>query len=105
MIQKKHIKSRKSCKLIFVVPPEELPEGIEIQTLAIAGNFNDWDPEATLLEANRDGNYRAVIEVPEGEHVRFRYLANGEIWFNAWQADGYAPNGFGEENCVVVAAD
>ena len=69
----------------------------------MAGNFNDWNPEATSFEVGQDGNCRAVIEVPAGEEIRFRYRANGEIWFNAWQADGYMANGYGQENCVVIA--
>jgi hypothetical protein len=102
MLKKQYIKSRKVCKVTFEVPKAELPEGVEIETVHLAGNFNDWDPTATPMERRRGGVFRAVLELERGREYQFRYVVNGEHWFNDWHADAYVPGGFGEDNCVVV---
>jgi hypothetical protein len=105
MIQKSYIKTRKTCKVTFQLPEDEIPSGIEIESLALVGNFNEWDPAAFPMKRNKQGVYRAEIELEPGQEVQFRYLANGEHWFNAWEADAYIPNHYGTENCVVLATE
>ena len=105
MIEKKYIKSRKTCKVIFTIPNAELPEGLEVESLSVAGTFNNWDPEATPMKQKKNGVYSAEVEVKPGEACEFRYVANGEHWFNAWEADAYTPNAFGADNCVVTTPE
>ena len=105
MIKKTYIKTRDTCKITFRIPERELPENLDIESVALVGDFNDWDPEATPMTPTKKGVYKAQIEVPPGQTVHFRYLANGAHWFNAWDADDYALNDFGTEDCVVYAED
>jgi len=37
-----------------------------------------------------------------GREYQFRYLVDGQDWYNDWQADKYVPNNFGGDNSVVV---
>jgi hypothetical protein len=102
MIEKQYVKSRKVWKITFELPTKGLPEGIEIENAFLAGEFNDWAPTATpMTPRKKDGAFRATVELEPGEY-QFRYVINGEHWYNDQNADGYVPSGFGEHNCVVA---
>lgn len=101
MLKKRYIKSRKTCKVTFELPKVELPDDIEVESVCLVGTFNDWDPEATPMIRNRKGAFRVTLELEPGQEYLFRYVINGEHWYNDWHADAYVPNGLGEDNCVV----
>ncbi|MEM7331728.1 MAG: isoamylase early set domain-containing protein [Chloroflexota bacterium] len=106
MIQKKYVKSRDSYKITFKIPASELPEAIEVTAVSVVGSFNDWDPAANPMQLTKKGVFQTTIELAPHQSYQFRYLANGDKYFNAWQADGYIGNGLGEENCVInIEAD
>jgi len=68
--------------------------------VAIAGDFNNWQPEATLMERNGDGNsFVALLPLPPGRY-RYRYVIDGQ-----WKSDPHneyvESNPFGELNSVV----
>jgi len=101
MFSTTYVKSRQVWKVEFELPVEECPQGLEVQTVHVVGDFNDWSHEATPM-ALRKGVYHATLELlPECEY-EFRYLINGEIWCNDWQADAYVPNIYGQDNGVVI---
>ena len=104
MIKKTYIKTRKACKITFQIPRNELPADIQIEAVSLVGNFNDWDPAADPMTRNKKGDYKTQLEVEPGQVIRFRYLANGKHWFNAWEADSYVPNDLGTEDCLVIAS-
>jgi 1,4-alpha-glucan branching enzyme len=68
------------------------------------GEFNEWSAEtATKLKKQKDGSYKATVELETGKEYAFRYLFNGTTWVNDEAADKYVPNGISyEENSVVV---
>ena len=101
MLLKKYVRSRNVCKVTFVVPEEELPEGVEIESIAVVGEFNGWAGDAAPMNRRRGGLYRADVELEPGKEYQFRYLLNGEAWYNDWYADAYVPGDMGGENCVV----
>jgi hypothetical protein len=101
MLKKQYVKSRKVYKVTFSVPKSQYPEGVEIQSLHLVGDFNDWDRSATPMEPTSKGLYRATLELEPGSDYHFRYFLNGEQWLNEWDADGYIKNEFGEDNCVL----
>ena len=102
MLKKRYIKSRQVAKVTFEVPKAELPEGIEVETVHVVGEFNDWDPTATPMARRRGGVYRATLDLEPGREYQFRYLVNGEHWCNDWRADAYVPSSTGGDNCVVL---
>ena len=59
MIEKKYIKSRKTYKVTFTVPDTELPENLHVESLSVAGDFNDWNPETAPMKRNKQGVYWA----------------------------------------------
>ncbi len=106
MISKKYIKSRKVAKVTFELPRTELPEGLEVESAHLVGEFNDWDPVATEMKySEKKKAYWTTVDLEPGREYQFRYLINDEQWCNEWAADDYAPNSFGEDNCIVVTPD
>lgn len=106
MLKKQVVKSRNVVKVTFAVQKEELPEGLEVKTLHVVGEFNDWDETADPLAFHRKKKaYRTTLELTPGRSYMFRYLINSQHWCNDWEADEYTPNTFGEDNCVVVAPE
>ena len=81
----------------------ELPAWIWADHIAVVGEFNQWDPKATLLRQERDGVWRAVIELPVGHRYEFRYLVD-DHWLTDYQADGFTRNPYGTHNSILFAA-
>jgi 1,4-alpha-glucan branching enzyme len=95
MIKKRFIKTKKTCKVTF-----ELPEDIEAKSASLVGEFNNWDEAATPLKKVK-GVWRTTVELDQGKEYQYRYLVNGEQWYNDWDADKYVPNFVNGDNSVV----
>ncbi|MGH3599354.1 MAG: isoamylase early set domain-containing protein [Pseudonocardiaceae bacterium] len=68
--------------------------------IAVVGDFNGWDPEATLM-IERGTTCQASVVVDAGRRYAFRYRTASGRWFNDEAAHDYEQNGFGEKNSVV----
>ncbi len=68
----------------------------EANTVAVVGNFNEWDADATPMKKNRSGVWKADLVLDEGNY-EFRYLVNGQEWRNDEEAAA-TPNVFGSYN-------
>jgi 1,4-alpha-glucan branching enzyme len=66
-----------TVRVTFVLPAAE-PTG----DVSVVGDFNDWDPYAHPLRRRGNGARSAAVDVPAGATVRFRYLAEGGVWFD-----------------------
>jgi 1,4-alpha-glucan branching enzyme len=64
-------------RVTFVLPATE-PAG----AVSVVGDFNDWDPHAHPLRKRANGTRSAVVTIPAGATLHFRYLAEGGIWFD-----------------------
>ena len=49
MIEKTYLKSKARYRVTFKLSPAELPEDIQPKQISLMGEFNDWDPTATLM--------------------------------------------------------
>jgi len=105
MLKKKYIKSRDVSKVTFELSSKELPSDLEVQSVHLLGDFNGWDPAATPMNFLKRGAYQTTLELETGQKYQFRYLVNGEHWCNDWEADAYAPSGFGPQNSVLSTAN
>ena len=97
MISKSYTKSGSSCRVTFRVPTEDL----EAEQVSVLGDFNDWDPESHPLKLRKNGTFSVTFSLEAGRPYRFRYLADGERWFNDEQADSTERNRFGTEDAVL----
>ena len=80
----------------------EMPSDIQAETLAVLGDFNNWDTDSGLMKRRKDGVWAKTIRMNPGTY-HFRYLASDGTWYNDPAADGYEPSGLGEDNCILVA--
>ncbi len=68
---------------------------IACQKVAVAGSFNGWSKDATLLrDPDGDGTYVATIELARGHH-QYKFVINDSVWTHdadnpRTEADGHS---------------
>lgn len=82
-----------TVRITFALPADE-PNG----AVSVVGDFNDWNPHANPMRKRANGTRSAVVTVPAGATVRFRYLAEGGVWFD----DETAPARDGQDARIAV---
>ena len=98
MIHKQICSTKGVMEVIF-----ELPSGMWADRVYVVGDFNDWSKTETPMRQERDGVWRAMVEVPLGRQYEFRYLIDGN-WRTDYHADGSRTNVYGTENSVLDAS-
>lgn len=94
-IRKQYLKSKPICKVTFSVPAKEA------NSVAVVGNFNEWNTKATSLKKLKNGTFKGTVDLEKDNAYEFRYLVDGS-YLNDDQADGYAWNDYaGAENGVL----
>jgi 1,4-alpha-glucan branching enzyme len=97
MIKREPVKQSNQVKVTFVVPHDPAQPRI-----SVLGDFNAWDPKANPL-VKRANNTRSVsVTLEPNRQYQFRYRTEDGEWLDDEQADGYAPNEFGTQNCLIV---
>jgi 1,4-alpha-glucan branching enzyme len=66
-----------AVRITFALPATE-PAG----AVSVVGDFNGWDPYAHPLRKRGKGIRSAVVTIPAGTTLHFRYLAEGGLWFD-----------------------
>lgn len=99
MIKKQFLKSKPVCKATFTFPAEAAPEA---KTIEILGDFNNWK-DGVKMTKQKNGIFKATVELETGKEYQFRYLIDGETWENDWEADKYVSTPYGADNSVVIA--
>lgn len=96
MVRKTSLSSGRKLKVTFEVP------AAEHASVAVVGDFNNWDKCATPLKRRKkDGIFAASVTLDAGRRYEFRYCVNGTDWLNEADADASVPNTFGSENSVL----
>ncbi|HEY3735423.1 MAG TPA: isoamylase early set domain-containing protein [Streptosporangiaceae bacterium] len=88
MIKKSRPDHDDVVRVTFVLPADQ-PAG----AVSVVGNFNDWDPFAHPLRRRSNGTRSAVVKIPAGSRLHFRYLAEGGLWFDDEAANDRDPSG------------
>lgn len=96
MPQKTYTKTGRACRVTF-----RLPGGIAAQTVALCGEFNDWDPTTHPMIRRKDGSFSLTLSLPAGRSYRYRYLLDSTQWTNDSTADASVPNPFGAEDSLI----
>lgn len=78
-----------------------MPATVWADSIHVVGDFNNWDQRATPLRQSETG-WMTTLELDAGQSYQYRYLMNGDDWYNDWQADAYATNEYGGDNSVVI---
>ncbi len=70
-------------------------------TVAIAGDFNNWNPQANILEdPEGDGIWTATLNLEPGRY-EYMFVMDGEKWFPDPNALRYVKDGFGNKNAIL----
>ena len=94
-IKKQYLKSKPVCKVTFSVPAKEAKH------VAVVGNFNEWNTEATTLKKLKNGTFKGTVDLASENSYEFRYVIDG-AYINDDQADAYAWNDYAAaENGVL----
>ena len=72
------------------------------KSVAIAGDFNDWQEEGVLLrDTDGDGVWTGLIALRPGLH-KYMFIVDGERWMTDPEAERYVDDGFGMRNAVIT---
>ena len=85
-IQKQYLKTKPVCKVTFTVAADQ-----QVESVALAGDFNEWDPTALLLKKSKTGTFSTSLNLEPNKAYQFRSVINGEQWVNDDEADAYLP--------------
>ena len=96
-MKKSYTKTGRSCRVTF-----ELPSEVKAGSVALCGEFNDWDADQHPMKRGRGGGFSLTVSLKPGHEYRFRYLLDGQQWENDWAADAYVSNPFGTDDSVVT---
>jgi len=70
-------------------------------TVAIAGDFNGWNPQANILEdSDGDGIWTGTLKLEPGRY-EYMFVLDGEKWFPDPNALRYVKDGFGNRNAIL----
>jgi hypothetical protein len=72
-------------------------------SVAVAGDFSEWEPEFTLEDVDGDGIWTGRIPVRPGVHA-YMFLIDGMQWQTDPNADRYRDDGFGNQNAILAVA-
>ena len=70
-------------------------------TVAIAGDFNGWNPQTDILEdPEGDGIWTGTLNLEPGRY-EYMFVMDGEKWFPDPNALRYVKDGFGNKNAIL----
>jgi len=70
-------------------------------TVAIAGDFNGWNPQANLLEDSEgDGIWIGTLKLEPGRY-EYMFVLDGKNWVPDPNALRYVKDGFGNKNAIL----
>jgi hypothetical protein len=96
MIKREPINKSNQVKVTFVVPHDPAQPRI-----SVLGDFNAWDPNATPLVKRANNTRSASVTLDPNKQYEFRYRTVEGEWLDEAEADGYKPNAYGTQNCVI----
>ena len=83
-------------------PVVDVSDGLEVETLTMAGSFNDWSLDATPMVAEDGDVWRATFDIASPGIVEFKFVVNGSWDVNLGERDTEATTlpveGIGEPN-------
>lgn len=73
------------------------------QEVAVAGDWNDWDPEAQPLERIPGSDLWVIeLELQPGRDYRYQFVIDGDQWISDPQVKQQIDDGFGGVNSLLV---
>jgi hypothetical protein len=73
--------------------PEQSATGLTINSINIAGSFNDWDPSFIEMQIALDSTYFTNLEFEKSGLIKFKFAAN-KSWEINWGEKDQSSIGF-----------
>lgn len=99
-IKKQYFKTKPYCKVTF-----RLNKGVThgAHNVAIAGEFNGWKTQSTLMKPLKSGDFTATVLLEPGREYQYRYVVDGQYWVTDDSADKYRHCDYAnDKNAVVI---
>jgi 1,4-alpha-glucan branching enzyme len=74
----------------------------EAREVFLAGNFNQWNPQANPMKKDKKGIWKAALYLEPGRY-EYRLVVDGS-WENDPSCSSCVANEFGGMNCVRIVA-
>ena len=74
--------------------------GPTARQVSLAGDFNNWDTEASPMHKGPDGIWHLGVVLKPGRY-EYRFIAD-DVWCNYPATQETAKNSLGTENCVRI---
>jgi hypothetical protein len=74
------------------------------QSVALVGDFNDWDPTVTPMRASAAGVWSVQFPLAPGRH-EYAFVVDGKQWVIDPAAPSAPADDFGSPNSVITIAD
>ena len=68
-------------------------------SVALAGDFNRWDPTSTPMFQDLDGTWRVTLRLPAGTY-EYKFVLNGHMWVEDPMNSRKVPNAQGSMNSI-----
>ena len=99
-IKKQYLKTKPVCKVTFRLHGKQAGGA---KRVAVAGEFNGWNPQQTPMRALKNGDFKATVDLPKGKEYQYRFILDDQRWYTDKSADKLVHCDFANtENCVVV---
>lgn len=73
------------------------------RSVAVAGDFDDWEASHSLQDLDGDGVWTGRVPVRPGLHA-YMFLVDDTTWMTDPRAERYAEDGFGNRNAILAVA-
>lgn len=99
-IKKQRLPEPAAAKSAENIPVEFVLDMPKAQSVAVAGNFNNWNAAQMPLQKTDRGLWQAKVSLPAGRY-EYRFVVDGQ-WLADPNATESAPNPFGGRNSIKV---
>jgi 1,4-alpha-glucan branching enzyme len=72
----------------------------EANTVAVAGDFNQWDIQAHMLKKSKAGWWKTSVKLAPGRY-QYRFVVDGEQWSEDPENPAKQPNEFASFNSIL----
>ena len=78
-------------------------EAPRARSVAVAGDFNEWDARHVLEDTDADGVWTGRVPLQPGVH-QYMFVIDGTEWVTDPGAERWSDDGFGNRNAVLAVA-
>jgi len=82
------------------VPVRLVLHAPDARTVAVAGSWNDWQPQGVMMQSVGAGVFRVELDLERGRH-EYMFVVDGETWVTDETASIFREDGFGNKNAVL----